>query len=80
MIAYAFANPGWTAIIDDGAARRCARAFSIPVKGTLGIILQAKRRGLIPSGASVMQSLRRQGFRLDDRIIATALKELGEEI
>lgn len=78
VMAYALANPGWTGILDDGAARRCARTFSIPVKGTLGIILLAKKRGLISSAASVLQSLRRQGFRLDDRLIAAALKELGE--
>lgn len=79
VIAYAIANPGWTAILDDGAARRCARTFSIPVKGTLGIILLAKRRGLIGSASNVLRSLRRRGFRLDDRLIASALKALGEE-
>lgn len=78
VMAYALANPGWTAILDDGAARRCARAFSIPVKGTLGIVLLAKRRGLIGSAAAVLQSLRRHGFRFDDALIAAALKELGE--
>lgn len=78
VMAYALANPGWTAILDDGAARRCARAFSIPVKGTLGIVLLAKKRGLIGSAAAVLQSLRRHGFRLDDALIAAALKELGE--
>jgi hypothetical protein len=29
--------------------------------------------------ATVLQSVRRQGFRLDDWLIAAALKELGEE-
>jgi predicted nucleic acid-binding protein len=79
VMSYALANPGWTAILDDGAARRCARTFSIPLKGTLGIILLAKRRGLISSAANVLKSVRRQGFRLDDQLIAAALKELGEE-
>lgn len=79
VMAYALANPGWTAILDDGAARRCARTLSIPVKGTLGIILLAKRRGLIGSASSVLWSLRLRGFRLDDRLIAAALRELGEE-
>jgi predicted nucleic acid-binding protein len=79
VLAYALANPGWTAILDDGAARRCARTFSVPLKGTLGIILLAKSRGLIGSAASVLQSVRRQGFRLDDRTISAALKGLGEE-
>ena len=79
VISYAIASPGWTAILDDGAARRCARTFSVPVKGTLGIILQAKRRGLIASATTVLHSMRSQGFRLDDRLLVAALKELGEE-
>ena len=78
VIAYSLANPGWTAILDDGAARRCARVFSIPVKGTLGIIFLAKKSGVIDSAANVLQALRRQGLRLDDRLMASVLRELGE--
>jgi len=79
VISYVTAFQGWTAILDDGAARRCARTFSVPVKGTLGIIRQAKRRGIIASAATVLSAVRNQGFRLDDRLIAAALDELGEE-
>ena len=78
VISYAIANARWTAILDDGAARRCARSFSVPVKGSLGIILMAKKRGLIDSAASVLESLRQRGFRLDEKLIADALKEIGE--
>jgi predicted nucleic acid-binding protein len=35
------------AIIDDLAGRRCAAAFNIPVRGTLGLVLTAKQRGRI---------------------------------
>jgi predicted nucleic acid-binding protein len=79
VLAYALTNPGWTAILDDGAARRCARTFSVPIKGTLGIILLAKRRDLLGSAANALKSIRDQGFRLDDRLIAAALRELEEE-
>lgn len=78
VLAYALANPGWTAILDDGAARRCARTFAIPLKGTLGIVLLAKRRGLVTSAGGVLRSVRQQGFRLDDRLVSAALRELGE--
>ena len=78
VISYALAKPGWTAILDDGAARRCARSLSVPLKGTLGIILLAKRRGLITAAAPVLEAIRQRGFRLDERLIAAALKELGE--
>jgi predicted nucleic acid-binding protein len=32
VLTYAIANPGWTVIVDDVAARKCARSFSLPMK------------------------------------------------
>ncbi|MGD2157042.1 MAG: hypothetical protein PVG14_00185 [Anaerolineales bacterium] len=42
VLSYALTNPGWTVILDDGAARNCARSFSIPYKDTLAVVLLAK--------------------------------------
>ena len=79
VLAYALANPGWVAILDDGAARKCARSFYIPHKGTLGVILMAKRRGLIPSATEILHALRANGFRLDDNLLQDVLpKAVGE--
>jgi predicted nucleic acid-binding protein len=67
-------------ILDDAMARKCARSFSRRVRGTLGIILLAQLRGLIPSAAEVIRSLRATGFHLDDKIIREALaRTTGEE-
>jgi predicted nucleic acid-binding protein len=44
VLAYALAHPGWIAILDDGAARKCAKTFGIPLKGTLAVIILAKTR------------------------------------
>jgi len=44
VLSYALANLTWIAIIDDLAARKCARSFSIPVKGTLAVVILAKKR------------------------------------
>jgi predicted nucleic acid-binding protein len=80
VLAHAIANPEWTAILDDGAARRCAKSFSVPVKGTLGIVILARQRGLISSASSVLRQLLNIGFRLDDRVISEALQRtVGEE-
>ena len=74
------ANQGWTAILDDGAARRCARSLSVPVKGTLGVVLMARQRNLIPSASAVLHRLHQNGFRLDERVITEALQRtVGEE-
>ena len=37
VLSYAHSNQGWTAILDDRAARTCARSYSIPYKGTLSL-------------------------------------------
>ena len=79
MLFYALSNPGWTAIIDDQAARKCARSFSIPLKGTLAVMILAKKQGLIPSAVDAMRSLQAAGLRVDEEVIRIALKQtVGE--
>jgi predicted nucleic acid-binding protein len=78
VISYTLANPGWTAILDDAAARRCAKAFDVPIKGTLAIVLLAKQRQMIPSARSLLLQLRSIGFRIDETLLAAALAAVGE--
>jgi predicted nucleic acid-binding protein len=79
VLAYVLVNPGWKAVVDDGAARRCARALAIPVIGTLGIIIRARQSNLIPKAAPLLQELREAGFHLNDEVIHIALREtVGE--
>lgn len=66
-------------IVDDAAARKCARSFSLPMKGTLAVILLARQRGLIRSAAELLVSLQQAGFRLDDRVIRDALAHITGE-
>ncbi|MBI2477637.1 MAG: DUF3368 domain-containing protein [Planctomycetia bacterium] len=67
-----------TAILDDAAARTCAKAIGIPVIGTLGVILRAKRRGHVESAAEVIRAVRDAGLHLDDEVIRSALGRVGE--
>lgn len=79
VLALAIAEKGWTAILDDAAARKCAYSFSIPLKGTLAVVLLAKQRGLIDSAAAVLQLLIDAGFRLDERLLREVLiRTVGE--
>ena len=55
VLAWAFANPGTLAILDDLAARRCAATLRIPVRGTLGLVLLAKQRGRIAAARPVLE-------------------------
>ena len=68
-----------TAVLDDAAARTCAKAMGISVIGTLGVVLRAKRRAIIASAADALEALRAAGLYLDDDVARTALKGVGEE-
>ena len=78
VLAWARTNPGTEAIIDDLAARRCAAAFGIPVRGTLGLVLTAKKRGRVAAARPVLLELRRAGMYLSDRVMNQALALVGE--
>ena len=67
-----------SAILDDAAARACAKAFGVPLLGTLGVVLRAKRRGLVALAADVLKAIRAAGLHLDDRTIRLALGRIGE--
>jgi predicted nucleic acid-binding protein len=78
VIAWAHGHQGSEAIIDDLAGRRCAAAFNIPVRGTLGIVLIAKQRGEITSARQILYQLRQAGMYLSDRVLNAALAKVGE--
>jgi len=79
VLSYALAHPKWVAVLDDGAARRCARSLSLLITGTLAVVLLAKQYGLIASAAQVLHDLRSADFRLDDKTIRDSLERtVGE--
>lgn len=79
VLSYALANPGWTAILDDGAARKCAVTFDVDVKGSLAVVILAKKRGLIPQAKQLLHAMQEVGLRLDERTIRQVLKETLNE-
>ena len=80
VLAHVFTHRKWIAVLDDGAARRCARSLSLNITGTLAVVLLARKYGLIDSAAQVLYDLRSADFRLDDRLIREALaRTVGEK-
>jgi predicted nucleic acid-binding protein len=71
-------NPGAEAIVDDLAARRCANALGIPVRGTLGLVLLGKTSGRFPAARPVLESLRGIGMYLSDSVMNRALRKVDE--
>ena len=66
-------------LIDERKGRRLAAQEGVPVIGLLGVVLLAKRRGLIPSARALMAALRTEaGAYLSDELLEKALASVGE--
>jgi predicted nucleic acid-binding protein len=50
----------------------------VPVRGTLGVVVLAKRRGVIDYVAPLFTQLMAAGMRIDDSVLQTALQQAGE--
>jgi predicted nucleic acid-binding protein len=66
------------AVLDDGEARACARSHELPLIGTLGIILRARRLGLLPEARPLIDQLVAEGSFLDKALVDRELAKLGE--
>lgn len=69
---------GLPAVLDDLAGRKCAASLGIPVRGTLGIVLIAKQRGLIAEARTVIEDMMDTGLYLSRKVLDQALRRAGE--
>ena len=69
---------GATLLADDRAARRHAMELHLRVIGTLGVLVQSKRNGLLGAVRPVVEALRAQDHWLSDAAVAEALRAAGE--
>ena len=69
VLAWGYLHSNTEIILDDLAARRCAKDLEIPVRGTLGLVLIAKQRNVIPSARQVLEKLRLSGMYLSNRVM-----------
>ena len=77
-IALALEKPGSTVILDDYKARKIAQQLGIIYTGTLGVIIKAKLKGIIPSIKPILEKIKLTDFRLSPEIELMALKEAKE--
>jgi predicted nucleic acid-binding protein len=78
VLTWGYQHPETELIIDDLPARRCATSLGIPVRGTLGLVLVAKKRGIIPAARPVIDQLRECGMYLTNRLVDDVLSWVGE--
>jgi predicted nucleic acid-binding protein len=65
-------------VLDDGLARRVAETLGLRLKGTLGLLLDAKRAGLIPALGPLLDQLNALRFRVAPYTRTAVLKLAGE--
>ncbi len=66
-------------LLDEKDARRAARRLGLAVLGTVGVLIWAKRAGLIASLRDQLDVLQTQGkFRLSAAVYEKALRVVGE--
>ncbi len=78
VLSFALAQPDYRALVDDRAARSCARTLGVMTLGTGGTLILAKRRGLIQSVSAELQRLRDAGLWLSDEVVALLKEQAGE--
>ncbi|MBC7365522.1 MAG: DUF3368 domain-containing protein [Undibacterium sp.] len=65
-------------LIDERLGRQAARRFGVPVRGLLGVLADARRRGHVPALAPLLRRLRENGFWIADDLIEETLRAVGE--
>lgn len=78
VVSWAHRRPGLEVIVDDRAARNCAMSLGIPVRGTLGVILLAKREGNVLLAVPILEELRSAGLRVGAGVWDAAIRLAGE--
>lgn len=78
VLAYARANPDVRAVVDDDYARRCAQSLGIRTLGTCGVIVLAKRRGVISEVKPSLEALQAAGLWLSESVLQAVLVAADE--
>ena len=65
-------------LIDEKKGRSHARNLNLAVRGTLGLFLEAKKKGKVKSVKECINKLKMVGYYLDDELINALLITAGE--
>jgi predicted nucleic acid-binding protein len=77
-IAVAASLPTAWVLLDELAARSVAQRLNLTVCGTLGILVESKRRGLVAAVAPLVQQMLASGFRMAPWLVEGVLGSVDE--
>ena len=78
VLSHGLMRSGSLVVLDDLQARRCAASLGLPTIGTLGLVLRAKRRGVVPAARPVVEQLVEGGMYLSRKVVDQALSLVDE--
>ena len=65
-------------ILDDMAARKTAKYLGLTVTGTMGVLVKAKQKQIIPAVKPILDEIMRNGFYISEKIVKMVLKSVDE--
>lgn len=77
-IAYALAHQIDIVGLDDRQARALAKSLNLNIRGTIGILIQAKQAGLISAIRPLLHQLRQNGMYIAPSLLQAATASVGE--
>jgi predicted nucleic acid-binding protein len=77
-IAFAVENENTLLIIDERKGRKRAEEFGLSIIGSLGVLLKAKEKGVIPNLLEILKEIDKTDFRISESIKEKLLGEAGE--
>ncbi|MCX5803846.1 MAG: DUF3368 domain-containing protein [Proteobacteria bacterium] len=78
VLTLAFGKDGVCVVLDDLQARKCAALFDIPLIGSIGLIILAKRKGLIDLAKPKIERLKAAGLHIDNTMLGRIYMRIGE--
>jgi predicted nucleic acid-binding protein len=78
-ISYALTHPGVEAMLDERSGRACATTLGVRPRGTLGLLVLAKRKGVVAEVRPHVEALLAAGYRLGAPLIEMVLADVGED-
>ena len=65
-------------LIDERLGRAVAQERGLAVRGTLGVLVQARQSGVLPARKPILDALTAEGFRIAPALVRQALEHVGE--